>query len=109
MIFQTRKFHLGITFYTSTKLWLCYTLITNCLSVYVSDEHMHWFQCGFYWMATYRTDSTPIEIGNIASQVKVTVTENVSQHDECQSYKIQMQTFFFQIIARHWIKKFIHV
>ena len=33
-------------------------------------------------MVAYRTGSNPIEIGNLGSKVKVTVTENVCKMDE---------------------------
>ena len=40
-------------------------------------------------MVAYNTGSNLIEIGNLGSKVKVTVTENVSKNDE-KSLKIQL-------------------
>ena len=40
-------------------------------------------------MVAYRTGSNPIEIGDLGSKVKVTVTENVCKNDEKNSQKIQ--------------------
>ena len=41
-------------------------------------------------MAAYRIDSNPIEIGDLGSKVKVTVTENVCKNDDKNSPKIQI-------------------
>ena len=41
-------------------------------------------------MAAYNTGSDPIEIGDLGSKVKVTVTENVCKNDEKNSPKIQI-------------------
>ena len=41
-------------------------------------------------MIAYCTGSSPIEMGDIGSKVKVTVTENVSKNDEKKSLKIQI-------------------
>ena len=41
-------------------------------------------------MVAYRTGSNPIEIGDLGSKVKVTVTENVCKNDENNSQKIQI-------------------
>ena len=41
-------------------------------------------------MAAYCTGSDSIEIGDLGSKVKVTVTENVSKKDEKISLKIQL-------------------
>ena len=41
-------------------------------------------------MAAYRTDSNPIENGDLGSKVKVTVTENVYKNDEKNSPKNQI-------------------
>ena len=41
-------------------------------------EPMHQFGCGFRLIVAYCTGSNPIEIGDLGSKVKVTVTENVS-------------------------------
>ena len=45
-------------------------------------------------MVAYCTDSNPIEIGDLGSKVKVTVTENICKNDEKNSPKIQILTFF---------------
>ena len=68
-----------------------------CVSVCVSGflvnkipaERMHRFGRGFRLMVAYRTGSNPIEIGDLGSKVKVTVTENVCKNDEINSPKIQ--------------------
>ena len=41
-------------------------------------------------MVAYYTGSDPIEIGDLGSKVKFTVTENVSKNDEKNSLKIQL-------------------
>ena len=41
-------------------------------------------------MVASRTGLDPIEIGDLRSKVKVTVTENVSKIDEKKSLKIQL-------------------
>ena len=41
-------------------------------------------------LVAYRTGSNPIEIGDLGSKVKVTVTENVYKNDEKKSKKIQI-------------------
>ena len=41
-------------------------------------------------MVAYRTGFNPIEIGDLGSKVKVTVTENVCKNDEKNSPKIQI-------------------
>ena len=41
-------------------------------------------------MVAYCTGSNLIEIGDLGSKVKVTVTENVSENDEKNSPKIQI-------------------
>ena len=41
-------------------------------------------------MIVYCTGLDPIEIGDLGSKVKVTVTENVSKNDEKNSLKIQL-------------------
>ena len=45
-------------------------------------------------MVAYRIGSNPIEIGDLGSKVKVTVTENVCKNDEKNSSKIQILTSF---------------
>ena len=44
-------------------------------------------------MVAYNTGSDPIEIGDLGSKVKVTVTENVFENDEKNSPKIHIKTF----------------
>ena len=44
-------------------------------------------------MVAYNTGSDPIEIGDLGSKVKVTVTENVCKNDEKNSPKIHIKTF----------------
>ena len=41
-------------------------------------------------MIAYYTGSSPIEMGDLGSKVKVTVTENVFKNDEKNSPKIQI-------------------
>ena len=41
-------------------------------------------------MVAYNIDSDPIEIGDLGSKVKVTVTENVFKNHEKNSPKIQI-------------------
>ena len=41
-------------------------------------------------MVAYNTGSNPIEIGDLGSKVKVTVTKNISKIDETKSLKIQL-------------------
>ena len=41
-------------------------------------------------MAAYNIGSDPIEIGDLGSKVKVTVTKNVFKNDEKNSTKIQI-------------------
>ena len=43
-------------------------------------------------MVAYQTGSNPIEIGDLGSKVKVTVTENVFKNDEKNSPKIHIKT-----------------
>ena len=70
-----------------------------CVSVYGSGsflvnkipaERVHRFERGFRYMVAYRTGSDPIEIGDLGSKVKVTVTENVCNNDEKNSPKIKI-------------------
>ena len=87
-------------FYTSTKSWRGYIFTSVCLCVCVSvsgflvnkipAERMHRFGRGFRKMVAYNTGSNPIEIGDLGSKVKVTVTENVCKNDEKNSPKIQI-------------------
>ena len=44
-------------------------------------------------MVAYNTGSDLIEIGDLGSKVKVTVTENVYKNDEKNSPEIQILTF----------------
>ena len=56
-----------------------------CVSVSVNKipaERMHQFGCGFRLTVAYSTSSDPIEIGDLRSKIKITVTENVSKNDE---------------------------
>ena len=47
-----------------------------CVSVNkIAAERMHQFGCGFRWIVAYCTGSNPIEIGDLGSKVKVTVTQ----------------------------------
>ena len=41
-------------------------------------------------MVAYNTGSEPMEIGDLGSKVKVTVTENACKNDEKNSPKIQI-------------------
>ena len=45
-------------------------------------------------MVSYCTGSNPIEIGDLGSKVKVTVTENVSKNDEKKIAKNSIITIF---------------
>ena len=62
----------------------------------IPAERMHRFGRGFRLMVAYRTrtGSNPIELGDLGSKVKVTVTENVCKNDEKSSPKIHIKTFF---------------
>ena len=54
-------------------------------------EGIHRFQRSFRLIvAAYCTDSDPIEIGDLGSSVKVTVTKNVCKNYEKNSPKIQI-------------------
>ena len=44
-------------------------------------------------MVAYRSASDPIKISDLGYKVKGTVIKNVSQNEENDSLKIQMQTF----------------
>ena len=59
-------------------------------------------------MVVYCTDSDPIEIGDLVSKVKVTVTENVSQNYHKILLKVQMLIFYL-IKVHHLIEPFIAV
>ena len=62
-------------------------------------------------MVAYRTGSNPIEIGDLGSKVKVTVTENVCKNDEKLWKKFAKNTNLdiFEIRSRHSIGNFIAV
>ena len=72
--------------YTSTKSWRGYIFTAVCLCVCLSVcvryflvnkipiERMNRFRRCFHYMVAYRTGSNPIEIGDLGSKVKVTVT-----------------------------------
>ena len=45
-------------------------------------------------MVAYRIDSNPIEIGDLRSKVKVTVTDNVTKNDEKKSLKFNYKYFW---------------
>ena len=81
-------------FYTSKKSWRGYIFtavclcVCVCLSVCVSVclallvnkipvKRMYRFGRGFLYMAAYNTDSNPVEIGDLGSKVKVTVTQGL--------------------------------
>ena len=59
-------------------------------------------------MVAYRTGSNPIEIGDLGSKVKVTVTENVCKNDEKESPKISGLEIF-EIRSQHSIGNSIAV
>ena len=48
----------------------------------IPAERMHRFGRGFRYMVAYRIGSNPIEIDDLGSKIKVTVTENVCKNDE---------------------------
>ena len=62
-------------------------------------------------MVAYRTGSNPIEIGDLGSKVKVTMTENVCKNDEKKSQKIHIKTFLKSdlIIRRHFDTKYDNI
>ena len=60
-------------------------------------------------MAAYCTGSNPIEIGDLGSKVKVTVTENVCKNDGKKSPKIHIDLDIFEIRSHHSIGNFIAV
>ena len=68
----------GIYFHCSLSVCLC---VCECLSVCpeilvnkIPAERMHRFGRGFCLMVAYCTGTNPIEIGDLGSKVKVTVT-----------------------------------
>ena len=59
-------------------------------------------------MVAYRTGSNLIEIGDLGSKVKVTVTENVCKNDEKKIAK-NSNLDIFEIKSHHSIGNFIAV
>ena len=59
-------------------------------------------------MVAYNTGSNPIEIGDLGSKVKVTVTENVCKNEEKKFAKISYLDIF-EIRSHHSIGNFIAV
>ena len=103
---------ISLFFNTSPKSWgvifllqfVCLSVsVCVCVSVSVNkipDGWMHRFWCGFRWTAAYCTDSNPIEIGDLGSNVKVTVTKNVCKNDETNPIirlEILWPSFWYQI------------
>ena len=70
----------GLYFHFNLSVCLCRPMcVCVCLSVSPSVNKMpidriHQFECGFRYMAAYCTGLIPIEIGDLGSKVKVTVT-----------------------------------
>ena len=67
-------------------------------------------------MVAYRTGSNPIEIGDLGSKVKVTVTETVCKNDEKIRQKFesryllnQISSFDRKLYYRHFDNKFYHI
>ena len=65
-------------------------------------------------MVAYNTGSNPIEIGDLRSKAKVTVTENVCKNDEKNSSKIrhfsnQISSFVWKLYRRHFDTKYEHI
>ena len=67
-------------------------------------------------MAAYNTGSDPIEIGDLGSKVKVTVTENVCKNDEKNRQKFisrhflnQISSFDWKFYCRHFETKYDHI
>ena len=59
-----------------------YVCVCVCPAVLVNEipaERMHWFGRGFRLMVASITGSDPIEFGDLGSNVKVTVTWNMSK------------------------------
>ena len=60
-------------------------------------------------MVAYNTDSDPIEIGDLGSKVKVTVTENVCKNHEKKIVKNSNLDMYFKIRSHNSMGNFITV
>ena len=60
-------------------------------------------------MAAYNTGSESIEIGDLGSKVKVTVSENVCKNDEKKKTAKNSHLDIFEIRSHHSIGNFIAV
>ena len=68
-------------------------------------------------MVGYRTGSNPIEIGDLGSKVKVTVTKNVCKNDEKKNrqkfisrhFQNQISSFDWKFYCRHFDTKYDHI
>ena len=63
-------FHCSLSVCVSVCMSVCPEILVNKIPA----ERMHRFGRGFRLMVAYRTGSNPIEIGDLGSKVKVTVT-----------------------------------
>ena len=85
-IVEELYFHCSLSVCLSVCVSVCPPILVNKIPA----EQMHRFGRSFRWTVAYRTGSDPIEIGDLGSKVKVTVTENVCKSDEKNSPKIQI-------------------
>ena len=91
----------------STKLWRGYIFIAVCLCVSLSvclsvnkipTKQMHRFGRGFRLMAVYGTGSDPIEIGDLVTNGKVTVTQYLfSFHNSLLTSLLSISALFCPI------------
>ena len=72
----------GLYFHCSLSVCLSVSPALALLVNKIPAERMYRFGRGFRQMVASRTGLDPIEIGDLGSKVKVTVTENVCKNDE---------------------------